>query len=207
MKIYKSQNEVIADIKDGVLVVNEDVRFECSISIEAKIIVKGNIDAEDITAVDIDAEDITAWNIDAWDIDAGNINARNIDAGNIDAWDINAGNINARDINAGDIDAGDIKYYAACLAYQNIACTSITAKRNKHCDPVCLDGKLTIKPKEDMEIKVGSFVKTIKGDRLRTDAKDEKLEVLKVGKVRTNCRCSSDGRISSFLNKNLVPYN
>ena len=117
MKIYKTQREVEKDIKDGVLVVNEDVEFECSISTEAKIIVKGNITAGNITA------------------------------GNITARDINAG-----DINAGDIAARDIKYYAVCLAYQNIACTSITAKRDKHCDPVCLNGKLTIKPKEDDEV-------------------------------------------------------
>ena len=107
MKIYKTQSEVEKDIKAGVLTVNEDVRFECSISIEAKIIVQGDINARDINA---------------WDIDAGNINARNI------------------------------KYYAACLAYQNITCTSIVAKRDKHCDPVCLDGKLTIKPKEYDEV-------------------------------------------------------
>ena len=117
MKIYKTQREVEKDIKDGVLVVNEDVEFECSISTEAKIIVKGNITAGNITA------------------------------GNITARDINAG-----DINAVDIAARDIKYYAVCLAYQNIACTSITAKRDKHCDPVCLNGKLTIKPKEDDEV-------------------------------------------------------
>ena len=132
MKIYKTQSEVEKDIKDGVLVVNEDVEFECSISTEAKIIVKGNITARDITA----------WNI----------TARNITAGNITAGDITAGNITAGDITARDITAGDIKYYAVCLAYQNIACTSITAKRDKHCDPICLDGKLTIKPKEDDEV-------------------------------------------------------
>ncbi len=138
MKKYKSQNEVIADIKDGVLAVNEDVKFECSIAIEAKIIVQGNINAGDINA-----GDINAWNI----------NARDIDAGDINAW-----NINAR-----DIDAGNIKYYAACLSYKNITCTSITAKREKHCDPVCLDGKLTIKPKEDDEVNAAIKLLTEKG--------------------------------------------
>ena len=138
MKKYKSQNEVIADIKDGVLAVNEDVKFECSIAIEAKIIVQGNINAGDINA-----GDINAWNINAGDINAG---------------DINAWNINAR-----DIDAGNIKYYAACLSYKNITCTSITAKREKHCDPVCLDGKLTIKPKEDDEVNAAIKLLTEKG--------------------------------------------
>jgi hypothetical protein len=152
MKIYKTQSEVEKDIKAGVLTVNEDVRFECSISIEAKIIVQGNINAWDINAWNIDAWDINAWNIDAGNIDARDIDAGNINAGNINARDINAWNINAGDINAGDINAWNIKYYAACLAYQNITCTSIVAKRDKHCDPVCLDGKLTIKPKEYDEV-------------------------------------------------------
>lgn len=37
MKIYKTQQEVEADIKDGVLVIEGDVRFECSISIQGSI--------------------------------------------------------------------------------------------------------------------------------------------------------------------------
>ena len=158
MKKYKSQNEVIADIKDGVLAVNEDVKFECSIAIEAKIIVQGNINAGDINA-----GDINAWNINAGDINAGDINAGDINAWNINARDIDAGDINAWNINARDIDAGNIKYYAACLSYKNITCTSITAKREKHCDPVCLDGKLTIKPKEDDEVNAAIKLLTEKG--------------------------------------------
>ena len=77
MKIYKTQQEVEADIKDGVLAIDGDVKFECDISIRASI----------------NAENINARNINAWDINAENINAENI----------NAWNINARNITAGDI--------------------------------------------------------------------------------------------------------
>ena len=73
MKIYKNLKELEADIKDNVLVVDGDVKFEFSFSISASLKIAG---------------DINAKNINAWDINAGNINA----------WDINAGNINARDI-------------------------------------------------------------------------------------------------------------
>jgi len=74
MKVYKTQSAVEKDIKDGVLTIEGDVRFECSISILASInVICGDIDAENI--------------------DAGNINARDINA-----WDINARDINARDI-------------------------------------------------------------------------------------------------------------
>ena len=52
-----------ADIKDGVLVVNEAVTFECSIAIKAIIKVKGNINAWDINAGDITARDINARDI------------------------------------------------------------------------------------------------------------------------------------------------
>ena len=64
MKIYKTQAEVEADIKDGVLAIDGDVKFECSISIEASIVVSSG--------------DINAWDINAGNIDAGNINAGNI---------------------------------------------------------------------------------------------------------------------------------
>ena len=114
VKIYKTQSEIETDIKNGVLVIQGDVKFECSISINASIkVISGNIDAKDIRALDIDAlninaEDINAKDIRALDINAYNINARNIDAYNINAWDINAWNIDAKDINAEDINALDI---------------------------------------------------------------------------------------------------
>ena len=130
MKIYISQREVEKDIKDGVLAIEGDVKFECSISIEASI--------------HINAGDITARNINAWNINAGDINA-----GNINAWNINAWNITARDINA-----GDISYYAFLCAYIGIKCKSFKVRRDNHQDPICLDGKLEIikeeKPAESL---------------------------------------------------------
>ena len=144
MKIYKSQQEVEKDIKNGVLAINDDVKFECSISISASIKVSGNIDARDINA----------GNINARNINARDINARTINAGDINAWDINAWDINARDINAGNIKAGNIKagnisYYAFCFSYNSIKCYSIKARRENHSEPICLDGKLEIKEQED----------------------------------------------------------
>ena len=74
MKIYKTHQEVEADIVDSVLTIQGDVSFEFSLSIEASIIVKaGNITAWDINARDINARDIIAWDINARDIKAGNI--------------------------------------------------------------------------------------------------------------------------------------
>ena len=156
MKIYKTQKEVEKDIKNGVLAIEGDVKFECSISIEANIIVSnGNINARDINA-----RDINAWNINAWDINARNINAGDINAGDINAWDINAWDINARninawdinarDINAGDINARDILYYAFCCVYKNIKCLSIQTRRSPNSQPpICLGGKLEIKELEN----------------------------------------------------------
>ena len=115
MKIYESQSEVEKDIKDGVLAIDGDVKFECSISISASIIVN-------------------AGNINAWDINAWNINA----------WNIDACDINALDINALDIDANDINYYAVCCAYMSLKCKSIKGKRN-NCKHFCLDREIEIK--------------------------------------------------------------
>jgi len=132
MKIYTTQQEVEKDIKDGVLAINDDVKFECSISISASI-----------TAGDITAGNITAGNITAGDITALNINARNINA-----WNINAGDINALDINALNITAGDISYYAFCCVYQSIKCLSIKARGAKYQSPICLEGKIEYKTQE-----------------------------------------------------------
>ena len=128
MKIYKTQSEVEKDIKNGVLAINDDVTFECSISINASIY---------------------AYDINACNINADNINANNINAGDIKAGNIKAGDINAYDINAYDINAGDISYYAFCFSYNSIKCYSIEARREKHSEPICLDGKLEIKEQED----------------------------------------------------------
>ena len=87
MKIYKNIEQLKADIKDNVLVVNEDVTFEFSFSIDANLKVNGKITAMDITAWDINAMDITAMDIKARDINAWNINA----------WNINAMDITARE--------------------------------------------------------------------------------------------------------------
>ena len=72
MKIYKTQAEVEKDIKDGILTINDDVTFECSIDIEADIRAR-NINARGIRAGGIRAKDINAWDINAWDITATDI--------------------------------------------------------------------------------------------------------------------------------------
>jgi hypothetical protein len=181
MKIYKTQQEVEKDIKNSVLLIERDVKFECSISIEASIkVINGNINARDIKARDIKARnikardinalDINAWNINAWNIDALDINALDINAWNINAWNIDALDINAWNINAWNIDARNILYYAFCSVYQSIKCKSIKAKREVHSEPVCLDGKLEIKEEpeiteltmDEVATKFGIDVKNLK---------------------------------------------
>lgn len=158
MKIYKTQEQVEKDIKNGVLAIEGDVKFECSISIDADIVVNnGNIiKARNITAWNIYAENINALNITAGyiyarDITAGNINATDItawdiNAGNITAWNINAIDIYAWNINARDITAGNISYHAFCCVYRGIKCKSIKSRRNNAHEPICLEGKLEIEP-------------------------------------------------------------
>jgi len=142
MRIYKTQEEMLKDVKDDVLVVDDSVTFEFSFSMGISLKIAGNISAKDINAWNISAKDINAWDINARDINAWNINARDINAKDINAGDISAGDINARDINA-----RDILYYAFCCVYQSIKCFSIKAKREKYSPPIYLEGKLVIKKK------------------------------------------------------------
>ena len=118
MKVFKTQKEVEAGIKNDVLEITGDVRFECSFHINASIFIK--------------ATDLETGNIDAWDINA---------------WDINAWNIKAWDIKAWDIKAWDIVYYAFCCVYKSIKCFSIVATRTKSHPPICLDGEVEIQKK------------------------------------------------------------
>ena len=167
MKIYKTQAEVEKDIKYGVLNIKDNVTFECSISIDVSIIAYNinafDIKADNINANNINANNINAYNIDAYNINANNIDANNIDANNINAFDIKADNIDAYNINANNIDANnidafdikadnidarDISYYAFCVSYNGIKCSSITPRRTNHQEPICLDGELIITPKE-----------------------------------------------------------
>ena len=163
MKIYKTKEQVNADIKDGTLTVVGDVEFKCSISINAFIKVYGDIIARNINAIGLDARnvnarnvnigaDIKAYNITAYNINASDINAYNITAFNIIAWDINAWDINALDIVANNIQAWSINakgisYHAFCNVYEGISCASINSRREVHSEPVCLGGELTIKAK------------------------------------------------------------
>jgi hypothetical protein len=144
-RIYKTQEAVEKDIKDGVLNCNyEDVKFECNINIRASI---------------INASDISAHDINAYDISASGINAH----------DINAYDINAGDIDAYDISAYDISYYAFLTSYKSIKCKSWKKRRDNAHDPICLDGKLEIIDHEITELtleqiaeKFGKDVKNIK---------------------------------------------
>ena len=165
MHIYQTQKDIEKDIKDGVLTIDEDVKFKCSFKIEAELKVAGditawnidawNITARDITARDIDARNIIARNIDARNIDAWNIIALNIDAWNIDAWNIIARNIIARNIIARNIiarniialniDAGDISFWACVFAEESFKCRSIVGRRNKS-KYFCLDSEVEINP-------------------------------------------------------------
>ena len=157
MKIYQTQAEVEKDIKNGVLAIEGDVEFRCSISIDASI---------HVTAYGLTAHGLNTCDIKAHNIKAHNITARNITARDIKAWDIKSDSLTARYIDAHDIEAfnitacsiiaGNISYYAFCNAYEDIRCSSITARRGDCSEPICLDGKLTIRDKPTETIKIGN---------------------------------------------------
>ena len=84
--------------------------------------------------------------IDA-DIDAHNIKAINIEARNIKADDIEASNIDAHNIGAINIKAHNISYYAFCIAYLSLECSSIKGRRTNSIHK-CLDKEIEIKKTE-----------------------------------------------------------
>lgn len=160
MKVYKTQQQIEADIKDGVLAIEGDVDFECSFFIPASIIVRGgNIYALNIRARDIYALNIYALDIDVWDIDAGDINARGINAFNIYATNINA---------------GDISYHAFCCVYGSIVCSSIKARRGTYKEPICLDGELKIRKESSTNLELLKKVEKLikEANKLKKEAEN-----------------------------------
>ncbi len=185
MIIFKNNEELKELIVDGNIIINDDIECDFDINVDANIIAidinanninAHNIKAWDIKARDIIANDINAHNIKARDIKAIDINAHNIKARDINANDINANDINANDIkainikawdinswdiNARDIKARDISYYAFCISYNKIICTSIKGSRHNSFHK-CLDGELTIKEKlQEITIKNKKFMLTL----------------------------------------------
>ena len=77
MKIYKTQQELEADIKDGLLKVDDDVKIECNININASIICR---------------------NLYCWDLDCGNLNCEDLNCGDLHCGDLNCGDLNCRDL-------------------------------------------------------------------------------------------------------------
>jgi len=136
MKIYKTQKEVDADTRDGVLEVNGDVIFEFPLITSASLKIVGNISARNLSA-----HNITAWNLRACEILAHDITAQGITAWNLTA----RGNITANNISAMNIMAtGDISFYAVAFAYRYFVCKSISGRR-KNSKYFCLDGNVEIK--------------------------------------------------------------
>jgi len=137
MKTYKTVKEIKADVRDGVLKVNDDVTFELSFKLDISLNVSGSIIAKsincwgikclDITCGDINCWGITCWGITCWDITCGDINC-----GDINCWGITCGNITCR----------NITYYAFCCVYGKMKCRTWKYRRENGRAPIVLDGKI-----------------------------------------------------------------
>jgi hypothetical protein len=148
----KSNGELKSMIKNGVIdCKGEDLVCDFNIDVEASIVNARDIDAWGITAWDIIAGDITVTaggiTVTAGNISAGDVIAGDVIAGNITAGSIIAGEIIARNINAWNINVESISYYAFCIVYKNIRCSSIKGTRENSFHK-CLDGKVIIKKKK-----------------------------------------------------------
>jgi len=145
MKIYKTQEEVNADIKRGVLAIEGDVRFECDISIKASIVVtKGNLTCRDLTCWDLTCRNLDCWNLTCgdltcgdltcWDLTCRNLDCWDIDCLNITCWDIKCENLNCGDIKCGDLTCGDLKCW-------NLTCRDLTCRDINCLNLTCLNLK------------------------------------------------------------------
>lgn len=166
MKIYKTQQEIEVDIKNGALDCNyKDVKFECDININEDI-----INAYNVTAKNINSKNIFVYG----NIIANNINAKNIRVNNIIADNIIADEIIADDINSKNITADYISYHAFCCVYHSIKCKTFKARRDNSNEPICLDGELKIIPDKNGEVENAIKLLELKG--IIKDGKIQNIE-------------------------------
>ena len=123
MKIYKSEAEILADVRGNTLMIDDHITFECNIT---------------LPQISINCHNINCNNIDCCDINCYDINCHNIRCYDIDCCDIKCHNINCRDIKCHDID-----YYAVCFAYKSFKCQSIIGRRENH-KHFCLDSEIEL---------------------------------------------------------------
>ena len=137
MKIYKTQQEVEADIKDGLLKVNDDIKIECNININASIMCR-----------DLDCGYLYCQNLDCWDLDCMDLNCGDLNCMDLNCMDLDCKDLNCMDLNCRDLHCGDLSYYAVAFAYESFKCKSIEGRRNnsKH---FCLDSEVIITGEEN----------------------------------------------------------
>jgi len=129
----KDNEELRKLVRNGVLNC-EDKNLICdfNIDIEASIVNCGNIKCEDIKCWDINCKDINCHDIDSCDINSNNIKCHDINCDDIICYDIKCHNLS---------------YHAICIAYQNITCNNIKARRKKHIQKA-IDGKIKIRKRK-----------------------------------------------------------
>ena len=133
MKIIKDNEEFKSYIVDGVAKFNENILCYFDICIDA------DIDAMNITAWNIKARNVIANEINVWNITAADISSNSIIANDITAL----GDITAADIGARKITARKINYWAFCIAYQSLKCSSIAGGRSNSIHK-CLDSPIEV---------------------------------------------------------------
>ena len=126
MKIYKTQAEVEADVKDRVLKIDDDVTFDCDINIKVHIICKDLI---------------------CWDLDCRNFNCRDLHCGDLICWDLHCLDIDCADLNCQDLHCRDLNYHAVAFAYKTFKCKSVKGRR-KNSKHFCLDSDIIITGKQ-----------------------------------------------------------
>jgi len=140
----KNNDELRKLVRNGVLdCEGKNLTCNFDINIEADIVNCRDIKCLSIKCYgDIKCRNINCWNIICVDINCKDVICLDISCRNTNCRDITCSNIICRNITC-----RNISYYAVCIAYQNITCNKIQARRKKHIQKT-IDGKITTKKKQ-----------------------------------------------------------
>ena len=143
---FQFTKEELRDVYcNDLFLMNDDERFDFN---------GRNFNGRNFDGRNFNGYDFNGWDFNGLDFNGYDFNGRNFNGRNFDGWDFNGWDFNGRNFDGLYFNGKKVSYYAFFNCYGSIKCESIKGKRENHAEPICLDGELEIKTKEET-IKIG----------------------------------------------------
>ena len=146
---FQFTREELRDVYcNSLFLMNDDKRFDFN---------GGNFNGRNFTGGNFNGRNFNGVDFNGWGFTGGDFNGRNFTGRNFTGGDFTGRDFNGGDFNGSDFNGKKVSYWAFFNCYGSIKCESIECRRENHSEPICLDGELEIKTKEEI-IKIGDHI-------------------------------------------------